>query len=117
MDIRLVFRRARFAPSVTITARIEEQPCLPDSPRFVFRWWLAGMGPVASLMGPALALFTTLPPGIVVDGDRMVVNLAEVLEEHGGRAVFNSVTALRADIHREMLLVSFALDISNPNPP
>jgi len=114
MDIRLVLRRPRFAPSVTIAARIEEQPRFPDSPFFVLRWWLSGMGPVAALMGPALALFTTLPPGIVVDGDRMVVNLAQLLREHGGGEILKSVTALRVDVHNEVLLVSFVLDIPNP---
>jgi hypothetical protein len=114
MDIRLVLRRPRFAPSVTIEARIEEQPHFPDSPFFVLRWWLSGMGPVAALMSPALAFFTTLPPGIVLDGDRMVVNLAQLLRAHGGGEILDCITALRVDVHNEVLLVSFAVDIPNP---
>lgn len=72
------------------------------------------MGPVAALMGPALAFFTTLPPGIVVDGDRIVVNFAQLLREHGGGEILDCITAVRVDIHNEVLLVSFALDIPNP---
>jgi hypothetical protein len=110
-DIRIVLRRPRLAPPVRITVRIEEQPRFPDSPLFVLRWSLPGMGPLAAFMGSALAVFTSLPPGIVVEGDRIIVNIAQLLREHGGGDAVDCVTALRVETHDERLLVSVALQI------
>jgi hypothetical protein len=114
-DMRFVLRRARFAPPVRITVRIEEQPRFPDSPLLMLRWSLPGMGPIAAFIGPALAVFTTLPWGIVVEGDRIIVNIAQLLREHVGGDAVSCVRDLRVETHDGSLLVRVALQI--PDTP
>ncbi len=110
-EVRLLLRRPRFIPPVTITVRIREQPALPESPAFVLQWSLPRMGALAALVGPAAGLFDVLPRGIVAGGDRVTVNIAHLLREHGGGDLLTNVTALRVDTSDRMLVVNFTLHV------
>jgi hypothetical protein len=110
--VRLRVRRPAFAPAVTIAAKIEQQPDLPRSPVVGLRWWLPGLGRLASLAGSALGFLKTPPPGVVIDGDRVRVDLAELLSHHGAAEALNFLTSLRLDTRDGAVIVRFSGGVS-----
>ena len=93
----LVTLKSRLVPSIPIRVRIDAQPDFPHRPVLVLRWTMPGLGPLALFAAPALALFRKLPPGIRADGDRVEVDLRDLLQRRG----LGEVTAMirRAAIH------------------
>ena len=67
-------------PSLKISVRIDRQPEFPSSPVLGLR---LEMGPLMSLAGPALRFFDALPPGTHLEGDRLLVDIARLLEQRG----------------------------------
>jgi hypothetical protein len=78
-----VVPRARLMPPVNITARIERQPEFPANPVLLLRWSMPAAGPLALFAGPMLSYFKAMPPGIRMDGDRVAVDLRELLRSRG----------------------------------
>ena len=71
-----------FVPALTVHVGIEQQPRLPDSPYLVLRWsFLGGLGTFASRFVGALD--RKLPPGIRLDGDRIVIDIATMVRRAG----------------------------------
>lgn len=93
----LVTPRARLMPPMRITARIERQPEFPQHPLLVLRWTMPAIGPLAMFAAPALAFFKALPPGLRADGDRITVDVGEVLESRGLGEVGRFIR--RAEVH------------------
>ncbi len=75
--------KTAWVPPLTLTARIDAQPSLPASPVLHLRWSVSGLGVFGRLASPLLEVFDVLPPGIRVDGDRLSVDLAMMLEAQG----------------------------------
>ncbi len=107
LSARLRLRRPAFAPAITIAARIERQPELPDSPVLVLQWRLPGFGALAALAGPFVAIFNAAPPGVRIDGDRVFIDLARLLEERGARDLLRHLRVLNLDPRDGALLVRF----------
>ena len=64
-------------PPLTVHVAVDQQPRFPASPFLVLRWsFLAGLGAIASKFVGALE--RKLPPGIRLDGDRIVVDIAAI---------------------------------------
>lgn len=82
VSIQLV-PRARLMPALNITARIERQPEWPANPTLLLRWSMPAAGPLARFAAPVLAYFKALPKGIRMDGDRLAVDLRELLRSRG----------------------------------
>jgi len=78
-----VMPRARLMPALNITARIERQPEFPQHPMLLLRWSMPAAGPLALFAAPVLAYFKAMPPGIRMDGDRIAVDLRELLHSRG----------------------------------
>ena len=78
-----VVPRTRLVPAVTITAHIERQAEFPQDPRLLIRWSLPTAGPLALFAGPVLSYFKRMPPGVRLDGDRVVIDVPEVLRSRG----------------------------------
>lgn len=78
--VRFKVGSATFLPAINLTLVIERQPELPRSPVLVLRMEMGGL---LSLAGPALRFLDALPPGVRVDQDRIFVDLARLLAEHG----------------------------------
>ena len=78
-----VVPRARLMPPMNITARIERQPEFPDHPMLLLRWSMPAAGPLALFAAPMLSYFKAMPPGIRMDGDRVAVDLRELLRARG----------------------------------
>jgi hypothetical protein len=78
-----VVPRARLMPPMNITARIERQPEFPGNPVLLLRWSMPAAGPLALFAGPMLSYFKAMPQGIRMDGDRVAVDLRELLRSRG----------------------------------
>jgi hypothetical protein len=78
-----VVPRARLMPALNITARIERQPEFPQHPMLLLRWSMPAAGPLALFAAPVLAFFKAMPQGIRMDGDRIAVDVRELLHSRG----------------------------------
>lgn len=79
IDVQLKLAKPAILPPFTFTLQIEEQPDLPNRPDLVLR--LSGAGGLLRLAGPAIGSSGALPPGVRLDGDRIVVDVRRVLEQ------------------------------------
>jgi hypothetical protein len=78
--VRFRIGGASFLPPLKLTLVIERQPELPHSPVLVLRMEMGGL---LSLAGPALRFLDALPPGVRVEHDRIIVDLAMLLAQRG----------------------------------
>jgi hypothetical protein len=89
--LRIRVARLAFVPRVRVRLLIEQQPVLPSSPVIVFRLISEGF---AALAGTALRFVKVLPPGVQLDGDRLHLNLAQLLDSYGLADVVTYLTHL-----------------------
>jgi hypothetical protein len=71
---------ASFLPPLKVTVLIDRQPQLPTSPVMGLK---LEMGALMSLAAPVLRFLDALPPGIRVDRDRILVDIAALLDRRG----------------------------------
>jgi hypothetical protein len=117
LAVRVRLRRPRFAPTVIVALRIEQQPDLAAAPVLVLRWWLPGMGALAALARPALGFLKTTPPGVTLDGDRITLDVPRLLRERGAGEVLDYLAALRINTRDRVLLIGFELRVKEPYCP
>jgi hypothetical protein len=67
-----------FIPTMTLTLVIDRQPQLPADPVLV--WRLTGGAAMLRFVAPAIAGF--LPPGIRLEGERLLVDVRALLQPH-----------------------------------
>lgn len=91
LAVRLRLARASFLPAVTIRLAIEQQPLLPLSPVLVLRIVSEGF---AWLAGTTLRFLQVLPQGLRLDGDRLYVDVAALLERYGAAGALHHLTSL-----------------------
>jgi hypothetical protein len=103
----LVVPKARLVPPIRVRIRIEQQPEFPQDPVLRLRWSMPSAGPLALLAGPALALFGTLPPGVRLDGDRLAIDLGELLASRGLGALAGCIRSLRVHTRPGGFLLRF----------
>lgn len=73
--------RASMLPPLTLKLDIERQPEFPASPVLVLR--MATMGGLFGLAGAALPLDKMMPPGVRLEGERILVDLRAMAAQHG----------------------------------
>ena len=79
LAVRARAARLDFLPPVTISLRIEQQPQLPDTPLVIRILSLPGLLSMASsLLSPA-----SLPAGVRLERDRLVIDVRQLLELKG----------------------------------
>lgn len=78
-----VVPRIRLMPALRLTAGVERQPQFPADPTLVLRWSMPAVGPLALLAAPVLSYFTTMPPGIRLEGHRLAIDIGELLRARG----------------------------------
>jgi len=81
IGVRLKLAKPAFLPSLNLTLQIERQPQLPESPELILR--MSGVGGMMRLAGPAISSFGALPPGVRLEGDRMILDLRAILQTQG----------------------------------
>jgi hypothetical protein len=102
--------RVRLVPAVTIAARIEQQPTFPHDPVLTLRWTLPGLGPLAMIVSPIIASFA-LPPGIRIQGDRVTIDVREVLQARGLGEVADYIEGLQVHTREGAFLARFSLRV------
>jgi hypothetical protein len=103
--------RGSLIPDVTIAAKIEEQPHFPNPAVLWLRWTLPAMRALSFVAAPALAYFKKLPPGIRVEGDRIAVDLAELLRSRGLGELMDYITRVNVTTREGAIIVAFALRV------
>ena len=93
MACALKLARPEFLPPLSATLVIEKQPDLPDSPSFALQ--VSGLAGLIALGGSFTSLGSGLPPGIRLERDRLIVDLAALLAHHGRRDWLQHVERLR----------------------
>ena len=112
-DVALSMRTA-IVPDVKIAALIEQQPDFPANTVLWLRWHAPAMSAISRFAGPALAFFGKLPPGIRVDGDRIAVDLAELLRWRGLGELLDYITRVQVTTREGAIVVEVALRIPEP---
>jgi hypothetical protein len=92
IDVQVKLARPAFLPAFSVTLHVEQQPQLPDHPELVLR--LSGAGGLLRLAGPAIQSSGSLPPGISLAGDRVIVDVRDVLESRGHAELLEYVEQL-----------------------
>jgi len=77
IDLRVDAAKA-FIPTINLTLVVDRQPQLPADPVVVLR--LTGGAAMLRLAAPMISAF--LPPGIRLDGERLLVDLRTVLQPY-----------------------------------
>ena len=93
--------RLDFLPPMTISVQIEQQPQLPDTPLVVRILSLPGLLSMAgSLLSPG-----SLPPGIRLDRERVLVDVRQLLEKKGLGEIVPFIERLQVSSEEGRLLV------------
>ncbi|MCA1560067.1 MAG: hypothetical protein LC804_07310 [Acidobacteria bacterium] len=80
LTARVRLGRSPLLPAVTLRLSIEQQPELPASPVLVLRMASGGL---MSLAGSALGFLDKVPKGIRLEGDRILVDIRDLLAQRG----------------------------------
>lgn len=81
IDLQVKLAKPAFLPAFSVTLHVEQQPQLPDHPELVLR--LSGAGGLLRLAGPAIQSSASFPPGISLAGDRVTVDVRQLLQSRG----------------------------------
>ena len=96
-------------PLLRVDVSIDRQPQLPDDPRLRMRWALRGAGRLALFAGPLFAYFKKLPPGIVLDGDHIWVDLHTLMRSQGYGEMVPWLTGARLVTRERAFVLQFEL--------
>ena len=101
LAVRARASRLEFLPPVTINLQIDQQPQLPDTPLVVRILSLPGLLSVAgSLLSPS-----SLPAGIRLDRERIVVDVRQLIERQGYGEVVPFIERLHVRSEEGQLLL------------
>lgn len=96
--------RAALLPAVTLKLEIEGQPRLPEHPVLTLR-----MATLSGLFGLASgAVSGMLPPGITLEGERIVVNVGDLARQQGHGELLAFLRTLEVHADRGRLIIEFA---------
>ena len=108
-DVRLTLAKPAFLPSLNLTLIIERQPELPADPVLVMR--ITGAGGMMRLAAPAITSFGLLPPGVRLEGDRLLVDLRTLMQRHGHEAQLGYAERLQVMTEEGALILLVQLRI------
>lgn len=103
--------RAKMIPTIRIVGRIEEQPQLPQRPVLGVRWSMPAIGPLGMFAGPALTFLKALPRGLSAEGDRILVDVGELLRSQGLGDLLPYLSQARVHTRRGAFLLRFELKV------
>jgi len=98
-----------FIPPLKVAITIEQQPHFPSSPVLVLRWsLLGGLGRfISKIVGP----HQKLPPGVRLDGDRILVDIAAAAAGTPAAPLLGFVKALEVHTVADKLVIATDLGI------
>jgi hypothetical protein len=103
--------RSAFLPSLTLRLEIDRQPELPSSSVLVLR--LAAMGGLLGLAGAALPVGKLLPPGVRLEGNRILVDLRMLAADRGGGDLIGYVAGLRVNTEDGRVVLNIDLAVGS----
>ena len=107
-SVRIVPKMA-LIPAITLRLMIEAQPRLPDAAVLVLR-----MATLSGLFGLASgAIAGMLPPGVRLDGERILVDLREIARQRGFAPAFEYLTDLQIHSDEGRLVVHVDAGVSS----
>jgi hypothetical protein len=106
LAVRAKLARLDFLPPFTLTLEIERQPQLPETPLVLRVLSFPGLMPIA---GAALSMASSLPPGLRLDGDRLLIDVRVVLERNGLGEVLPYLEDLRVTTDEGVVVVQATL--------
>lgn len=112
--VRARLSRADFLPPITLTAEIERQPELPDAPLVLRVLSLPGL---LSIAAAATSFLATLPPGVRMDNQRVLVDLPLLLERHGFGEWVRYLEMVRITTEEGRLIADVALRVPADSAP
>jgi hypothetical protein len=112
--LRVVVQLARpaFMPTLTIPLDIERQPSLPGSPVLSFR--VASSPAVMAFAGSALRFLDRLPAGIVMDGNRVEVDLRLLAARYGAADAFEYLESIELTSEQGRVILSLRAALPPP---
>jgi hypothetical protein len=115
-DVRVKLAKPAFLPTMNVALVIERQPQLPSDPVLVMK--LTGAAGMIGLAAPAITSFGVLPPGIRLDGDRILVDMRVLLQRYGQAALLDYAERVQVTTEegRVVLLVHARVRDMTPEP-
>jgi hypothetical protein len=109
LGIRIIVAKPAFLPPISLEVAIDKQPSLPDDP--VLGLTLSGMGGLMRFAGPVAGFLKALPPGVRMDGDRVLVDLRAALAPHGLTRVLDYVRDVAVATEDGRVVVAFSAGV------
>ena len=107
LAVRARASRLDFLPPMTISLQIEGQPRLPDTPLVVRILSMPGLLSVAgSMLSPG-----SLPPGIRLERERVLVDVCRLLESKGFAEIVPLIERLQVSSEEGRLLIDVDLQV------
>jgi hypothetical protein len=100
--------RAALLPQLTLKLEIENQPQFPTRPELVLR--MATMGGLLGLASAAFPIANLLPPGVRLQGDRILVDLRELAHREGVVDLLDLVRELQITTEAGRVLVRLSAE-------
>jgi hypothetical protein len=85
LDAKVTLARPSFLPPLTVQLAVDRQPDLPGNPLLALRL-IGGAGSLLKLTSSFVRRAAALPPGISIEGDRVLVDIRAVLQARGQAA-------------------------------
>ncbi len=82
LNVSVTLAKPSFLPPLSAELAIDRQPTLPHDPVLGLRL-TGGAGSLMKLFNSPLRRAVSLPPGIQIDGDRVLIDIRTVLQEAG----------------------------------
>jgi hypothetical protein len=101
-------------PPLTVTLLIERQPRFPDSPVLVLR---LASSRLTVLARAASRFLEALPPGLRMEDDLVLIDIAELLRQRGAIAWLQHVQELEITTAPGAVLVSVRASVNGAAPP
>lgn len=109
LGVRVRLARPEFLPPLNATLIIDRQPELPHAPVLGFR--VTGLPGLLALFGPVFSIARLLPPGIRLEGDRLLVDLAALLAARGQAQLLGYLDRLQVTSEAGRLVINFEAGI------
>jgi hypothetical protein len=113
IGVRFKIGAAAFLPPINLTLVIERQPDLPRSAVLGLRMEMGGL---LSLAGPALRFLDALPPGVRVEQDRILVDLAKLLADRGLSEILEYAEAIEVTTNSGAIVLNVRARVGNSEP-
>jgi hypothetical protein len=108
LGVRVVLAKS-FLPPISLEVLIDKQPALPGDP--VLGLTLSGMGGLLRFAGPVAGFLKALPPGVRMEGDRVLVDIRAALAPHGLTSVLHYVEEVLVATEEGRLLILFKASV------